>query len=147
MNRFIDYLHTPLGTTNNYSATTSLHNPQIVTAPDKSFPVCCVFTSRSLATACNSGDSSTSRVQVLSSQPPVQKTLNWLCPLLTSRHAPRRNTSFPAVTLLLLAHSLPRERVFRTVSQKLSLFTESPLSNGSIRHIVPSLRLFVPNIL
>jgi hypothetical protein len=42
------------------------------------FPVCYIFTSRSLATASNGGDSSASRPQVLSSQPPVQNwTLNW----------------------------------------------------------------------
>jgi hypothetical protein len=40
------------------------------------FPACCVFTSRSLVTASNSGDSSASRAQVL--QPPMQNsTLNW----------------------------------------------------------------------
>jgi hypothetical protein len=37
-----------------------------------SFPACCVFTSRSQATASNSGDSSASRAQVFSSPPPVQ---------------------------------------------------------------------------
>jgi hypothetical protein len=36
------------------------------------FATCRVFTSRSLATASNSVDSSASRVQVLCSQPPVQ---------------------------------------------------------------------------
>jgi hypothetical protein len=35
------------------------------------FPTCCVFISHSLATASNSGDSSTSHSQVFSSQPPV----------------------------------------------------------------------------
>jgi hypothetical protein len=40
----------------------------------KSSPVCCVFTSRSLVTASNSGDSSASRTRVLSSQPPVQNS-------------------------------------------------------------------------
>jgi hypothetical protein len=41
------------------------------------FPACCVI-SRSLATASDSGDSSTSHAQVLFSQPPVQNsTLNW----------------------------------------------------------------------
>jgi hypothetical protein len=43
-----------------------LHNSQITTAPAKLSPACCVFTSRSLATASNSGDSSASRSQVLS---------------------------------------------------------------------------------
>jgi hypothetical protein len=42
------------------------------------FPACCVFTSRSLATASNSGDSSAPRAQVLSSQPPLQNSSpNW----------------------------------------------------------------------
>jgi hypothetical protein len=50
--------YTPLGTTSNYSATANLHNLQIVTAPTKNFPPCCFFTSRSLETASNSGDSS-----------------------------------------------------------------------------------------
>jgi hypothetical protein len=43
------------------------------------FAACCVFISCSLVAASNSGDSSASRTQVLSSQPPVQNsTLNWL---------------------------------------------------------------------
>jgi hypothetical protein len=51
----------------------------------KSSPVCCVLNSRSLATASNSGDSSASRVQVLSSQRPVQNTtLNRLRPRLAA---------------------------------------------------------------
>jgi hypothetical protein len=62
-------------TTSNYSATASLHNSQITTAPAKPFLACCVFTSCSLATASNSGDSSASRSQVLASQTPIQ---NWL---------------------------------------------------------------------
>jgi hypothetical protein len=40
-----------------------------------SFPACCVLTSRSLAkVSTNSGDSSTSRAQVVLSQPPVQNS-------------------------------------------------------------------------
>jgi hypothetical protein len=39
------------GTTNNYSAIANLHNSQITTSPTDPFPACCVFTSRSLATA------------------------------------------------------------------------------------------------
>jgi hypothetical protein len=46
--------------------------PLISTAPAKPFLACRVFTSRSLATASNSGDSSASRAEVLSSQTPVQ---------------------------------------------------------------------------
>jgi hypothetical protein len=39
-------------------AIANFHDSQITTAPDKNFPACCVFTSRSLATASNRGDSS-----------------------------------------------------------------------------------------
>jgi hypothetical protein len=40
---FIDHLYTRLGTTStrNYSTIANLHNPQITTAPSKSFPACC----------------------------------------------------------------------------------------------------------
>jgi hypothetical protein len=69
---FIDHLYTRLGTTSNYSATINLRNSQLTTATTKPFPACCVFTSCSLVKASNSGDSSASRAQVLSSQPPVQ---------------------------------------------------------------------------
>jgi hypothetical protein len=59
------------------SAVAILHTSPITTPPAKTFSACCVFTSRSLATASNSGDSSASLVQVLSSQIPVQNsTLN-----------------------------------------------------------------------
>jgi hypothetical protein len=73
VNRYTDHLYKRLGTTNNYSATSDLHNSQITTAPAKHFSACCAFTSRPLATVSNSGDSSASRAQVLSSQTPVQK--------------------------------------------------------------------------
>jgi hypothetical protein len=45
--------------------------------PLSPFPASCIFIGSSLATAFNSGDSSASRAQVLSSQPPMQNsTLN-----------------------------------------------------------------------
>jgi hypothetical protein len=69
------HTHTRLETTRNYSATAYLHNLQIITAPAKSFPACCVFTSHSQAMAFNSGDSSALRAQVVSSQPPIRKSL------------------------------------------------------------------------
>jgi hypothetical protein len=89
-----------------------------------------------LTIASNSGDASASRAQILFSQPPVQNCPNnWLCPLLiTSQRGPRRNTPFRTVTLLLHAYSLQRERVYRAVAPKRSLFTESSFSNGSVRH-------------
>jgi hypothetical protein len=48
---------------------------QITTASAKHFPAFCAFTSRSLVTASNTGDSSVSRSQVLSLQTTLQ---NWL---------------------------------------------------------------------
>jgi hypothetical protein len=45
---FIDHLYTQPGTTSNYRATANLHNSQNTTAPDKPFPACCVFNTRSL---------------------------------------------------------------------------------------------------
>jgi hypothetical protein len=63
----------------NYSAIANLHiykSPQHLLSP---FPACCIFISLSLATASNNGNSSASRAQVSSSDPPVQNsTLNWL---------------------------------------------------------------------
>jgi hypothetical protein len=46
------------------------HNSGITVELIKPFPDCCIFTSNSLAMAYNSGDSSASHAQVLSSQPP-----------------------------------------------------------------------------
>jgi hypothetical protein len=74
VNRFIDRLYTRLISTSNYSATADIHNSQITTALAKLFPACYVYIDRSLATAANSRDSSTSRVQAFSSQPPVQNS-------------------------------------------------------------------------
>jgi hypothetical protein len=61
-----------VGITSNYSVTVNHHNSQISTPPAKPFPACCVFTSRSPATASNGGDSLVSRTQVLCLEPPVQ---------------------------------------------------------------------------
>jgi hypothetical protein len=92
VNGFTDHLYTRLVSTSNYSATANLHNSQIITAPAKPFPACCVFTSLSLATASNSGDSSASRAHAIPYCPPSH---NWLRPLLiTSQHRPCRNTPF-----------------------------------------------------
>jgi hypothetical protein len=72
VNGFIDHLCTRLETTSNYNTTSDLHNSQITPAAAKPFPACCVFTSRSLAATSNGEDSSASRAQVLSSQPPFK---------------------------------------------------------------------------
>jgi hypothetical protein len=75
MDWILDLL-TQLGTTSNYTAIANLHTSQITTVSAKHFPACCVLTSLSLATASNSGDSSSCCAQVLSSQPPVQNSTN-----------------------------------------------------------------------
>jgi hypothetical protein len=71
---------------------------------------------------------------------------NWLCPfLIASRHGPRRDIQFPTVTLFLRGYSLAQKRIYWAVAQKKAIVIESPLNNGSIRYIAPSLKLFVPN--
>jgi hypothetical protein len=65
--RFIAHLYTPQETTDN-------HTLQI-TVPTKLFPVCCIFTSRFLSTASNSGNSSASHAHVLSLPALVQDCL------------------------------------------------------------------------
>jgi hypothetical protein len=75
VNGFTDHLYSRLVTTSNYSATANLHNSQIISVPTRPFPACCGFIIRSLTTAYNSGDSSASRPQLISSQPPVQNSL------------------------------------------------------------------------
>jgi hypothetical protein len=69
VNGFIDHLYTRLGTSSSYSATANLHK-----SPQHSLSLFqpAVFTSRSLATASHSGDSS--RAQFLSSQPLVKNS-------------------------------------------------------------------------
>jgi hypothetical protein len=54
---YIDHLYTRLGTKSNYSVIANLHTLHITTAHAKSFPACCVFTSRFLLTVSNGGDS------------------------------------------------------------------------------------------
>jgi hypothetical protein len=68
---FIVHLYTSLGTTSTYN---NLHNSHITAAPAESFPACCVFTGCSQAMASNTGSSSASHAQVLSSQPPMQNS-------------------------------------------------------------------------
>jgi hypothetical protein len=62
---YINHFHAQLRTTSNYSVTAHLHSSEFTTAHTKPFPACCVFTSRSLAAASNSGGFSASRAQVL----------------------------------------------------------------------------------
>jgi hypothetical protein len=78
VNGFIDHLKTRLRNTNNYRATSNLHNSRITIALAKPFPACCVLISHSLATASNNGDSSALRAQFLSSQIPVQNSTDFV---------------------------------------------------------------------
>jgi hypothetical protein len=64
----------------------NVHISHITTAPLSHLPDCYNFTSCSLATASNNGDSSTSRAQGLSLQTPVTELIiSWLLPLLTTQ--------------------------------------------------------------
>jgi hypothetical protein len=90
---FIDHLCTHFGTTSNYSAIANLHTSQITIAHAKSFPACCVFSSRSLVTASSSGVSSAFALTSLlngGSLPPVRNWLGCCSCLITPRHCPRR---------------------------------------------------------
>jgi hypothetical protein len=118
----IDHLYIRLEATSNYSVTANLHNSQITATPAKLFPASCVFRSRSLATASNSGDSSASVAQVrfqllFSSRNPLQ---NWLgCPGCVPYNPFARTeyeSPFPTVSLWLHAYHLPREGVYRAVA-------------------------------
>jgi hypothetical protein len=121
----IDHLYTRLGTTSNYSAIANLNNSQITIATAKSFPACCVFTSRYLATTSNSVDSSASRAKGLSerrlpssclfsSQTPVQKWPDCSTCLPYNPFARiEYKTPFLTVPLLLHAYPLPREYVYQ----------------------------------
>jgi hypothetical protein len=90
------------------------------------FPACCIVTSCSLAAASNSGDLSTSRTQVLSSQPPVQ---NWITakevtPVVfkvTPRHRPHRKCSSSVVVKMCLPHFCVAMIMARTLFLTVSL--------------------------
>jgi hypothetical protein len=109
---FTDHLHTRVKNSSNCCATTDLHNSLITTAPTKTFPSCCVFTSCSLVTAptkaipllpCSSPLWMTAPYQLsfncpLSSQPHVQ---NWLgcanCLPYNSLVRPTKTTPFTLI--------------------------------------------------
>jgi hypothetical protein len=106
VNGFTDYLYARLGNISNYSATAHLHNSQITTAPAKPLPAFGILTSRSLATASNSGDSSVSRAQVLSSKPPVQNSTELITRTvlaINSRHGPHRKHRSSIVVFVSVA--------------------------------------------
>jgi hypothetical protein len=118
--RFIGHLYTQLGTASNYNAVANLHTLQITTAHAKPFPTCCVFTSRSLVTASNNGDSSASALKssLNGGSLPTDSFLHrypWRTDLVAPvfflitlhQYPPRPHCSF--------SNPLPRERVCRVV--------------------------------
>jgi hypothetical protein len=120
MNGFVDHLYTQLRTTSNYGAIADLETLQFPTAPAKPFPAWCVLTSRSLAAASNSEDSSASRPQVLLSQPTVQNSVNSFNsrnstnPAYNISARPHRKHRFHCYSTY--AYPLPREPVCRAVA-------------------------------
>jgi hypothetical protein len=103
--------------TSNYSAAINFYNSQTTTATAKSFPACCVFTSRFLVTASNNGNSTASALKSsLHSLPYWTDLVASVVFKATHRHGPRRDTPFPTIPLLLLVDSLLQERVYRAVA-------------------------------
>jgi hypothetical protein len=139
-------LLTPLGTTSNYSATANIHISLIPTAPAERFPACCVLTSRSLATASNSGDSSASRAQFLLSQPPLQNSCEYLqvnysaisshSPLRSSTALPTLLSVIPWAGLGSSSYSPGADPTASTTSNNFSIvlgvFTDPLPRNGSL---------------
>jgi hypothetical protein len=74
VNGFTKHLYTRLGSTSNYSATADLHNSQITTAPAKPFSSLLCLHEPFPSNGFNSGDSSASHAQLLSSQSSVQNS-------------------------------------------------------------------------
>jgi hypothetical protein len=110
VNKFIDHLYRPFGTTCNYSAIANLHTLQNITAVAKHFSGSCVFFSRSLATASNSRDSSASRSRVLSSEAPMQNsTHNW-----------QLSTNWLGPRLAAISHKLPSHLHWLTFNWQLT---------------------------
>jgi hypothetical protein len=97
----------------------NLHTLQITAANTKSSPACNVFTSRSPATAYNSGDSSASCAHRLQHRTTCQLSTDFVAPVLfciTPRRGLRRqHRSFWYANCFPLV----RERVYQAVAQKL----------------------------
>jgi hypothetical protein len=118
---FVDHLYTRLGTSSNYSATANLHALQMTTAHAKSLPACCVFTSRSLVTATNSGGSSASALKFsLHSLPYKTDFVAPIVFLIIPQHEPSRKHRFQqnlyCCMRIRYPHTLTRERVYRAVA-------------------------------
>jgi hypothetical protein len=94
-------LYTPHETTSNYIAIANLHTLQITTEPAKPFLACCVFNSRFIATASNSGNSSAFRAHVVTVR---RISRNWTQPAWGPRYTAsgRTQQKSPPPTVLLL---------------------------------------------
>jgi hypothetical protein len=119
----IDHLYTRLVNTSSYSATANLYNSQITTAPNQPFPACCVFTSRFLATASNSRDSQLHALRFYPHSRPRKTNLNSQLSSLFIKSQHGRHRKHRSSTVACMLRQLPSN-------------TESPLSNGSIRHSI-----------
>jgi hypothetical protein len=105
-------MHSRLISTSNYSIIANLYNSQITTEPAKTFSPFCVFTSRSLATASNSGDSSASPAESLLHRLPCRTHL--VAPIfsvITSWHGPTKNPASNN-TSIVAGVFVPRELFF-----------------------------------
>jgi hypothetical protein len=126
VNGFIEHLTSRLGTASNYKAIAYLHTLQSTTATSKPFPVCCVLTSLSLATASNSGDFSASRSQFLSSLTLIQNCL----PAVPSTELGRHLFSASLAELNCTQHCQTKVKIKvtlrRTVSRPVCLGIKHP---------------------
>jgi hypothetical protein len=153
-------------TANNYSVTSNLHTLQITAANTKFSPACSVFTSRSLVTASDIGDSSASRAHVVTvrrisrnsqlSQSPGYFTTDGLPPITSYwRQAPwySRLAIFfqlspcghsPYVTSSLTRGSVCRLQLLLALASAVILGSES---RGTHDHILLSQIRDSPNLL
>jgi hypothetical protein len=109
VNGFVEHLHVRYGTTSSCSATDNLHTSQIKTAPAKPFPS--VPWQRLLTVEILQLHALRSCLRSLPYRTASQ--VNSTDFVLGTDHI--ENTPFQTRTLLLLAYSLPRERVYRVV--------------------------------
>jgi hypothetical protein len=142
-NGFIDHLYTRLGTTSNYSTTSistihkSLQHPLRLFQPAVSSPA---IPWQQLLT-----------VEILQlhafksslHRPPYRTyyqltlSLAYNISAQTTQKTRISHCCSPTIALLRIC-CLAMERIYQAVAQKRSLFTESPRSNGSIRHNINS---------
>jgi hypothetical protein len=103
----LHFIHSWLLTKSNYSATANLHTSPSTRVPAKPFPASCVLTSRFLATASNSGDSSASHAQVLPSLNLIQNCLPTIPSTEMNRHLFSASLAELRCTLHLALFSTP----------------------------------------